>query len=468
MTYKYRQRNEATTITVQIRTGILITLLLSSFMTAMSTTVTANMIPAISVHFNTSSVIVQWLTSGATLVSGIMIPITAFLIKRIPNKKYFITAMTIFALGSFLAFCSSTFTMLLISRLIQAVGCGMMMSFAQIILLAIYPKERHGTIMASYSVAATLSSIVGPTYAGIILDAFGWKSVFLSLFIIAIILILCGFIFMQNITDKDNPSLNIGYVCLSSLGFSSLLIGIGNIGSASLYTLQSGGLILLGLMLLTVFSVLQLKSDRPMLNLRVLRYTPLCFSIILSVCMYFICMGSAMILPLFSQTIRNYSATTYGLATIVGAVMSAIATLCSGKIFDKIGIKPMFVICAVLFILYTILGLNFRENTGILYIGTAFAAQTIAMGTLNSPVTTIALSGLKGQERVDGSAIFNTFRQISSSLASTLAILIYTLIEKSHGSMSAIHGVYIYFGIVTIALIIFIILFLLYIRKNMK
>ena len=90
MTEKCTQQSEAKPITVQIRTGILITLLLSSFMTAMSTTVTANMIPAISAYFNTSSAIVQWLTSGATLVSGIMIPITAFLIKRTGTQNSFV------------------------------------------------------------------------------------------------------------------------------------------------------------------------------------------------------------------------------------------------------------------------------------------------------------------------------------------------------------------------------------------
>lgn len=453
-------------ISSETRTAILITLLLSSFMTAMSTTVTANMIPAISTYFNVSSSQAQWLTSGATLISGIMIPITAYLIKKTANKRYFICAMTIFGTGSLFAFLAPTFSLLLISRLVQAIGCGMMLSFAQIILLAVYPKEKHGTVMAAYSVAATLSSIVGPTYAGFVLDAFGWQSVFLSLSIIAVILIICGFIFMKNITDHEEASLSVGYVCLSSFGFASLLIGIGNISGTSFFTPQSGGLILLGILLLSIFSVSQLKSSHPMLNLRVLRYPSFTISIILSICMYLICMGTAMILPIYAETIRNYSATTYGMATIIGAVLSATATLCSGRIFDKIGIKPMFVVCTTLFILYVILGLNFRESTGIFYIGISFAAQTIAMGTLNSPVTATALSSLKGQERVDGSAIFNTLRQISSSLASTMAVLIYTLMQNYHDNITAVHGVYVYFGIVTIILVIFIVLFLVYNKKS--
>ena len=119
------------------RTGILVTLLAAAFITSMSTTVTGNMIPNFTEFFHVSSNLAQWLTSGATLISGITIPITAFLIKRIPNRIYFFSAMTAFTVGSLSAFLAFHFPMLLISRLVQAVGCGMLLPFAQIVLLKV-------------------------------------------------------------------------------------------------------------------------------------------------------------------------------------------------------------------------------------------------------------------------------------------------------------------------------------------
>ena len=109
------------------RTGILVTLLAAAFITSMSTTVTGNMIPNFTEYFNISSNLAQWLTSGATLISGITIPITAFLIKQIPNKVYFFSAMTAFTAGSLSAFFAFHFPMLLVSRLVQAVGCGLLL-----------------------------------------------------------------------------------------------------------------------------------------------------------------------------------------------------------------------------------------------------------------------------------------------------------------------------------------------------
>lgn len=409
------------------RTGILITLLAAAFITSMSTTVTGNMIPNFMDFFGVSSNLAQWLTSGATLISGITIPITAFLIKRVPNKVYFFFAMTAFTAGSLAAVLSVNFPMLLVSRLFQAVGCGMLLSFAQIVLLKLYPKEKHGTIMGAYSMAAMVSSVVGPTYAGLILDSFGWKGVFASLFILGIMIIVGGILFMKNITDKGSAELNVLYVSLSSFGFAAFLIGVSNI-SGGLFSLKGGVMILAGLLLLGIFVVLQLKSEKPMLNLHVFGNSGFRIAVILNLCMYLIAMGNAMIMPIFAKSIRGFSDTSYGLATIVGSVLSVIATLSAGKLYDKVGIKPMFLVGTSLFAVFSVMGFLFSPNTSIIYIAVAFALQAIAMSTLNSPATAMALSGLDGRQRVDGSAIFNTLRQISSSLASTLSVLIYTLL----------------------------------------
>ena len=120
------------------KTWIFIILFSASFITSMATTVTVNMLPSIMADFHVETSLAQWLTSGATLVSGVMIPITAFLIRRIPNKKYFIAAMLIFAAGSWIGMNAPNFYILLGGRLVQAVGCGMLLSFSQIILCLLY------------------------------------------------------------------------------------------------------------------------------------------------------------------------------------------------------------------------------------------------------------------------------------------------------------------------------------------
>ena len=454
--------NNSKTISNMQRTGILITLLAGAFITAMSTTVTGNMISNFTEYFHVSSGLAQWLTSGATLLAGITIPITAFLIKRISNKIYFFSAMFSYTIGTLVVSLSRNFSMLLISRMIQAIGCGMLLSFAQVLLLQLYPKEKHGRIMAEYSMASTVSSVIGPTYAGLLIDFVGWRGVFISLFAIGILIIIAGTIFIRNVTEKQYAELNILFIMLSSLGFTSLLIGVNNLSGGFMH-LNSGGLIFIGIILLAIFSVLQLKSNKPMLNLRIFKYPTFRTALMINMCLYLVSMGNGIILPIFTKTICMYSDTAYGLATIIGAVIGGFSTLFAGRIFDRFGIKKMAIISTILFVISFVMGILFSNETSIIYIGFVYAFQYIAMSILNSPTTTIALSDLKGQERVDGSAIYNTLRQISSSLASTISILIFTV---SGSNLSAVRYVYMYFGIITIAIVVLIITYLKAERKN--
>ena len=194
-----------------------------------------------------------------------------------------------------------------------------------------------------------------------------------------------------------------------------------------------------------------------MLNLRVFKEPSFLIAVVISVCLYLISMGNGMILPIFTKSICGFSDSAYGYATLVGSILSVFATLYSGKVYDKMGIKPMFFAGVVLYAIYSVMGVCFSEGTGIVYIAVTFALQTVAMSMLNSPATTMALSKLSGNTRIDGSAVFNTIRQISSSLASTLAVLIYTL---AGSDINAIRVVYTYFGIVTIVIIVSVLLYL--------
>ncbi|MGN1166943.1 MAG: MFS transporter [Lachnospiraceae bacterium] len=439
------------------QTGIFISLIIGTFVTSMSTTVTANMLPNFTEYFGVSANFAQWLTSGATLISGIIIPVTAFLLKKVPNKIYFLVTMTAYTIGSLFSFLAPTFPVLLVSRLVQAVGCGMMIPFGQIMLLNLYPVEKHGRVMAAFSMASMVSTVVGPTYAGLILEVVGWRGVFVSLFVFGLIIIVVGSIFMKNVIPQTDAELNVGYVFLSAIGFVSLLVGVSNMSSGSVLRLTSGGLMLIGIIFLVIFSELQLTAKKPMLNLRVFKEPSFLIAVVISICLYMISMGTGMILPILTKSICGFSDSAYGYATLVGSILAVFTTLYAGRIYDKMGIKPMFLAGIILFAIHSVLGICTSVDTSIVYIAVVFALQTVAMSMLNSPATTMALSKLSGNIRIDGSAVFNTIRQISSSLASTLSVLIYTL---AGSDINAVHAVYIYYGIVTIVIIISVLLYL--------
>lgn len=437
------------------RTGIFITLMLGTFIVSMTTTVTANMLPAIMQDLDIITSTAQWLTSGATLVSGIMIPITAYLIKRFPSKNYFLSAMVIFCFGAFLGAAARSFSLLLIGRLIQAVGCGMLMPFAQVIIMAVYPKEKYGSVLSIYALGATFAPVVAPTIAGVVIDVLGWQAMFVILLGIGIIIVILGVIFMRNVTENYAEYFNLFPIILSSVGFSGLLIGLGNISGSSFFHIKTGGALLLGALSLILFVVLQLRAKAPLLNLRVFRYHKFRTAVFISVLMYIICMGSGTLLPIFTQTVLGYSATAYALVTLPSSVIMAIVTVCSGRVYDRFGPKPLIAGGITMLLTGSILGIMFNEGSGLIFVGSVSCLLSAGTGFLSSPATTMGLSDLDDKNRIDGSSILNTLRQISSSLASTLAILIYSIVSGNNGNILGVKAAYMfYIGISVISVIV--------------
>lgn len=453
-------------ITTSQRKWILITLMMGTFISGMATTVTNTMLPAIINDFHIQETTAQWLTSGATLVSGITIPIAAFLIKRFPNKGYFLFAMCLFTVGSFLGFIAPSFPLLLGSRLIQAAGCGLLMPFAQVILMTIYPKEKHGSVMSIYALAATVAPVIAPVLAGFIIDSIGWQAIFILLSAIGLFIVAFGMFFMKNATENYKEKLPVLPVILSSLGFSALLIGLGNVSTHSLFTLQAGGALLLGFIAMGLFVFTQLRSEAVLLNLRVFRFPMFRASVFLSVLMYLICMGSGILLPIFLQSVLGYSATTYAVVILPGSIAMAVITLFSGGIYDKLGSKPLLISGVAMMFLGSILGLFFHQGIGLLYVGIVSFLISVGMGLINTPSNTMGLSDLQGKDRIDGSAILNTLRQIASSVASTFALVVYSVVSSQKSSdIAGVRGTYVCFLIFS-ALLVLVVFNLL--RRNQK
>jgi len=436
---------------------IFFALIATTFLVSMTVTVTINMLPAIMADFYILPGSAQWLTSGATLVSGIMIPIAAYLIKRFPNKLYYVAAMIIFCVGSLLAGFAPSFNLLLVGRLIQAIGCGMIVPFAQIIIMSIYPQNKHGTVMSVFAVGAMVAPVVVPTISGIVIDTLGWRAMFIILFILGCIVVTLGCLLMRNVTKKYLVSFPLIPIILSSVGFCGVVIGIGNISIYPILRIQTGGAFLIGVISLFLFVKLQLTAETPFLNLRIFSNAKFRTSVIISVLMYLISVGSGTVLPVFAQSTLGYTATSYALATLPGSILMMFAVLSSGKIYDKHDEKPLIIGGLTVLAIGSFTGIFFSSETGIFHIGLTSCLLSIGMGCLNTPTTTMGMSGLDDKARIESSSILNTLRQIAGALASTLGILIFSLMGSLFDSIKAIKVVYIfYMGVALIAILVII------------
>src|SRR5699024_7287960 len=293
-------------------------LLSGAFITILNQTLLGTALPPIMKDLNLSESTAQWLQSVFMLVNGIMIPVTAFLIDKFTTRKLFLTAMGLFTIGTFIAAISPDFTILMVGRILQASGAGIMMPLMQTILFLIVPVNRRGTAMGLFGLVIAFAPAIGPSLSGWLVDQFPWRSVFYVILPIAIIDIIAAYYLLKNVTEQKNPRLDILSVILSTIGFGGILYGFSTAGDAGWLSPQVILTIIIGIISLYWFITRQLKLDEPLLEFRVFKHGTFTLATALGMVVFAAMIGTNVILPLYMQNMIGFSALKSGLVLLPG------------------------------------------------------------------------------------------------------------------------------------------------------
>ena len=208
--------------------------------------------------------------------------------------------------------------------------------------------------MGTYGLATTAAPIIAPTIAGLMIDAFGWKSIFyVVLVIMAFSFILSAVVFEDVLELQDKKFDFISFVeSIIAFGgaFGGITLGIGNLTSFGLISIEGGLPLAVGIVVCIFFAVRQWGLEKPFLDVKILKNKNYAISVISSMLLYLVMMGSSVMMPLYVQSVMGYSAVVSGLVTLPGSLATAVISPLAGKMYDKMGIKKLFVIGSAVFV----------------------------------------------------------------------------------------------------------------------
>ncbi|MGY3481962.1 MDR family MFS transporter [Staphylococcus cohnii] len=436
---------------VEKRIPLFIVLLSGAFITILNQTLLGTALPPIMKDLQVSESTVQWLQSIFMLVNGIMIPVTAFLIERFTSRQLFLTAMSIFAAGTLLCAVGIDFSMLLIGRVLQAAGAGIMMPLMQTILFLTFPKEKRGTAMGLFGLVIAFAPAIGPTLSGILVEHLSWRSVFYVVFPIAIIIIIASIFLLKNVTETTHPKLDIASVILSTLGFGGLLYSFSSVGEAGWTSVQFIAPLVVGIVSLVIFIRRQLNLKEPMLEFRVFSYGIYTLGTILSMFVFGVLIATNIILPLYMQNMLQYSALKSGLVLLPGAIIMGMMNPITGYLFDKFGGKWLARIGLFVLVVSTLPFTMLTEHTTFTYLATSNALRMVSIAMVMMPMTTLAINQLPNDLIAHGTAMNNTFRQMAGAIGTAVFITIMSVSAiPQDGITGIIHGVNVTFIIATV------------------
>ncbi len=431
-------------VTGKQRTLIFLCLVVSGIASSILSTAMTTALPNVTAYFGISTSVGQWVTSGYSLAMGMIMPLTAFLITRFPTRKLYLSGIGIFIAGLLLSIFSANFGIMMAGRVMQACGNGILMTAAQVIILTVYPVEKKGTMMGTYGLATTAAPVIAPTIAGLMIDAFGWKSIFyVALVIMAVSFAISALVFKDVLELQDKRFDFISFV-QSIAAFGGITLGIGNISSFGLISVEGGLPLLVGAVVCVFFVIRQCSLEKPFLDVKILGSRNYSVSVIASMVLYLVMMGSSVMMPLYVQSVMGYSAVVSGLVTLPGSLATAVVSPFAGRLYDKMGIKKIFVAGAAALVVSNIGMFFFSMSTPLWAAAGLNVIRNISIGSLMMPLLTWGTGNVHPGKVADASSLLTSFRTIAGSIGSAVFVGIMTVVSENsadvYGEGAMMHG----------------------------
>lgn len=416
-------------------------MIFGTFVTVLNQTVVTPAQPSIMAEMGIDAATVQWLTTGFTLVNAIMIPVTAYLTDKHSTKALYIISLAIFAVGSLLAGIAPNFAVLLVGRLLQAAGAGILMPMVMTVLMLTFPPERRGSAMGIFGIVIAFAPAIGPSVAGLVIDSFGWRILFYAIAALIAIVIAVS-VFALKRTEPLNPAAHLDKisVVMSTVGFGALLYGFSTIGSVGL-NVSDSIITLVGLVVLVLFFRRQLKMEQPMLNVRVLANRRFLIGTVIGMIVQASLLAAGVLMPIYLQSYMGYSATVSGLVIMPGAILMGIMNPFAGRLFDKYGPRVLSIIGLTVLTVSTVGFATLTSATNVVWITIIYTVRMFSLSLVNMPITTWAMNALDNKVLNHGTSVNNTLRQVSGSLGTALLVSIDAFVAGSmSGSMGTVEA----------------------------
>jgi DHA2 family lincomycin resistance protein-like MFS transporter len=421
---------------------ILTVLLISAFVVFLNETILNVAIPQIMNQLGISANTGQWLSTAFLLTMAIVIPVTGFLLQRFTTRSMYITAMTLFSIGTLVAAVAPNFPILLLGRIIQACGTAIMFPLLTTTVMVLVPASIRGRFMGTISIVLAVAPAIGPSLSGIVLSFLDWRWLFWLVLPIAVATLVIGALRITNASTTRKLPLDVFSVVLSAFAFSGLIFGLSSFGDAARgESLMSPWIPLgVGAVALVLFGVRQnrlQRFDRALLDLRTFRSSAFSSSVALLGIAMMSLLGTIILLPIYMQNVLMLAPLTTGLFLLPGGLVMGLLGPVVGRMYDRVGARMLLVPGTIVVSGAMWLLASFNQLTPPPMIVVAHITLSIGLGFIFTPLFTLALSSVPPHLYSHASATVGTIQQIAGAAGTALFVTVLTTVSVNLGNQGA-------------------------------
>jgi EmrB/QacA subfamily drug resistance transporter len=407
---------------------------IGSIMSILDTTIVNVALDTLSRELHATIDKIQWVANGYLLALAAVIPVTGWAARRFGAKRVYLTSLVLFTAGSALCGLATSTNELIVFRVLQGIGGGMILPIGQLMMAEAAGPKRMGRVMSIVAVPAMLAPILGPTLGGLILDNVSWRWIFFVNVPIGVIAVISALRVLPTVERQKTDALDTVGLALMAIGLPLITYGLTEVGTTGSFTSTKVIVpIVVGLVLVGGFILHALRVPRPLLNVRLYEKTTFSAASITMFCIGAALFGGMILLPLYWQTVRFESVLITGLLTAPQGLGAAIVMPIAGKLTDRFGGGPLALLGVTLTMVGTVPFALIGAHTSILSLCLWMLVRGFGIGFAFMPAMSAAFAALRRDELSDATPQLNVLQRVGGSIGiAVLAVVLQRTLVDAH------------------------------------
>lgn len=402
---------------------IALILVLAAIAPMLDTTMTNVAVNTIMKDFGVGVESIQWISTAYVLALGIVVPIVGWAIEWFDGKKLYLLGLLIFLIGSIIASMSSVISILIVGRVIQGVGSGIIIASLTTLIVRSSSSENLGSIMSIVGIPAVLAPILGPTFGGFIINSLDWRWIFyVNIPIVILSSLLIIFALPKFEPSKNGKKLDIASIIFLGGTFTSFILGISKVSELVAGTSHKAILpLVISILLMAGYIVYALlKPNRVLVSLKLFTVKNFSASTILLLMSGLTVNGVMFLLPLYLQNIRGLSVIWSGIYLISQGVGLLLSRSLIGRLTDKLGARNVVLVSAFIGIVGTLPFALFTASTKNIWIILVLFVRGIAEGGLTIPVMSDSYKNISKELIAEATTATRMMQNIGGAIGTTI------------------------------------------------
>jgi EmrB/QacA subfamily drug resistance transporter len=399
--------------------------ILGMIMSILDTTIVNVALHTLSHDLHSPLAQVQWVITGYLLSLAAVIPVTGWAARRFGAKQVYMTSLVLFTFGSALCGLSSSITSLVLFRILQGAGGGMIMPVAMMIMAQVAGPQRMGRVMGYVSMPAMIAPILGPVVGGLILENLHWSWIFFVNVPIGVLAFVLGWRMLPHTDSGEAGRLDVLGIAMLPAGFAAMIYGISELGSGA--ALGSGEVILptlAGLVLIVLFCLHALRIEHPLLDIRMYANRVFAGAAFTNFGLGAALFGAMILVPLYYQEVRGQSVVNTGLLTGPQGIGALIAMPLASRLTQRFG-GGRVAICGVSLLCVSTIPFTFiGANTSILAISLVLVVRGLSIGLCFMPAMSAAFSAMRPDQISDATPQINALQRTGGAIGTGILAVV--------------------------------------------